>query len=353
MTRFAGLGLWALLLLVPGLRARTPMTGEAVAGFERVDQEIRSFMTLVDARGAAVAISRDGKLLYSRGYGWRDRDRKQPTRPDTLFRIGSISKAVTAALIKELVREGKLTLDTKVFGMLDLKPARGRPDERLARITVDHLLEHKGGWAREGTLDPMFRMPDARRELGLKRPLTPTDVVRWMMGKRLDFDPGTKSVYSNLGYCVLGRVVEKTTGQTFGKALDDLLRQPGKIEDLHVGRNSARLRPAREAWYPVREDTFDLDVMDAHGGMIASAGALCQFMHRHWLHGERRDRASRYQWVVFGSLPGTSAMAEQRLDGIDVAVLVNNRRDRSVEADQTGLRKKLSAAIDAASKKGS
>jgi CubicO group peptidase (beta-lactamase class C family) len=341
----AGMG-----LLLGGLAA-LPATGEAAARFDGVEREVRAFMGLVRCQAAAVAVSRGGKLLYSRGFGWRDRVGKVPTPPDALFRIGSVTKPITAAAIKELVRAGKLGLDTKAFGLLDLEPPKGaRVDPRLERITVGQLLAHQGGWDAQRSFDPLFRPAQARRELGLRRPPGPTDMIRWMMARPLDFDPGARTAYSNLGYCVLGRVIEKAAGKPYGEALAELVLKPWKIADIRVGRTAARDRHEREVWHPPGDGSLSLEVFDSAAGLVASAPALCAFMGRYWMTGDRREAGHRGAGRFFGSLPGSLALAEQRRDGVEVVALFNNRRDRSNDADQQLLLKKLTAAVDQALK---
>ena len=107
-----------------------------------------------EAIGAALAVTRNGKLVYTRGFGLADRDHAQSVQPNSLFRIASISKPVTAAAVLQLAERNKLTLDAKVVGLLEL-PAPN--DKRWNEITIDHLLHHTGGWDRSKSFDPMFR----------------------------------------------------------------------------------------------------------------------------------------------------------------------------------------------------
>jgi N-acyl-D-amino-acid deacylase len=303
-------------------------------------------MELARSQAAAVAVSRDGKLLFSRGYGWRDYERREETRPDTIFRIGSIAKPVTAAAVKELIREGKLEPGTRVFDLLKIE-AKGRRDARLSRVTVAHLLEHKGGWDARWSIDPVFHDLKAQCDLKLKRPCTPDDIVRWFLPCPLDFTPGSKTAYSNFGYCVLGRVVEKVTARKYEEAMPDLVLRPWGIEDIRVGRTRPRHRHEREAYYPVSDSVLSLEALDSCAGLTASAPALCEFMDRYWLSGDRREPGTRGAFVFVGSLQGTTAVAAQRPDGVNFAVLFNNRRDRDPEGDQKALLR-LGPAIDKA-----
>jgi hypothetical protein len=86
--------------------------------------------------------------------------------------------------------------------------------------------------------------------------------------------------------------------------------------------------------------------MDAHGGLIATAPALCEFLHGYWISGEPRLQGHRQNWVFFGSLPGTTAMVRQRRDGVNVAVLLNGRRDKYIDEDNDSLKKAIDLAID-------
>jgi N-acyl-D-amino-acid deacylase len=338
----------SLSLLSPVL-AEGPAPARSEQTFAPVEQAVAAFMKQVGAQAGTVAVSVGGKLVYSRGIGFRDERRTQPTRPDDLMRIASVSKPITSAMVRDLVAAGKLSEDTKVFEYLKINPPpKAKVDPRLAQITVRHLLDHQGGWDRETAGDPMFKEREIQSALRLRAPPTPADVVRYMLGQPLQFDPGERKAYSNFGYCVLGRVVERATGKPYALALKEKICTPLKIRDLKVGRTRAKDRDAREVWYPVRDDAFSLDIMDAHGGIIASAPALCEFMKSYWVSGHRRGPGEKGQhWLFYGSLPGTTAMVMQRPDGIDVAVLLNGRRDASFTEDNDTLRKAVTAAIDA------
>ena len=91
-----------------------PITGTAVPGMESYDQVISDFMRTYSIPGGAVAVMRDGRLIYARGFGYADVSNNTPVQPDALFRIASVSKTLTAAAIMKLVEEGKLKLDDRV-----------------------------------------------------------------------------------------------------------------------------------------------------------------------------------------------------------------------------------------------
>jgi len=88
--------------------------------------------------------------VYARGFGYANRERREPVQPDSLFRIASISKPLTAVATLQLIEQGKLKLDDRVFKLLPYKahlPEGGKVDPRLNDITLAHLMRHQGGWA--------------------------------------------------------------------------------------------------------------------------------------------------------------------------------------------------------------
>lgn len=339
----------ALTAPAPLLAQKPPVTGPAVAAFEPLDRALLEFRESIGCQAVTVAVARDGKLLYSRGYGWQDANKKQSTKPDALMRIASISKAITNAATRKLIREGKLTLDTRAFDLLKLTPPPGaKPDPRLGKVTVAHLLEHKGGWDHKRDADPMFESRKAEQALQLKRPAQPGDVVRYMLGRPLQFDPGEREAYSNFGYCVLGRVIEKASGKPYLTYVQQELCKPLGIAAIKPARTATKDRDPKEVWYPGGD--LVMEVMDAHGGLIASAPALCTYLENYWLGGEPRKVGEQQEWTYFGSLPGTTAMARQRPDGYNLAVLCNGRREDAYAGDNERLKRVVDEAMEKVAK---
>src|SRR5262249_17784599 len=114
----------ALLILghAPTLAQERPLSGNKVAGFEPLDRAILEMMDQIGCQAATVALSKDGRLLYSRGFGWSDAQKKKAVAPDALMRIASVSKPITAAMIKNAIRAGQLSLDTRAFPLIAIKP---------------------------------------------------------------------------------------------------------------------------------------------------------------------------------------------------------------------------------------
>jgi CubicO group peptidase (beta-lactamase class C family) len=362
----------------------TPESSDRARVASAFDREVNAFMAARKVPGGALAVVKNGRLIYARGYGWADRDKKVPVHPDSLFRIASLSKPITAVAILQLIEEGKLSLETKAFAFLKLL-RHDNVDPRLERVTIRQLLQHTGGWDRNKSFDPMFRPTLIADALGITGPADQAAVIQYMLRQPLDFDPGTRYAYSNFGYCVLGRVIERITGQSYEKAVQGKVLDPlgahrmrlggslktGKAKDevcyytveQGLARNVFRTPPERVPW---PYGGFHLEAMDAHGGWIASVVDLARFAARFDAPGDNPllKRASvdvMYEpppppvsrnpdgalekswygcgWAVrpaqrgkanywhSGSLPGTATLLVRRWDGLSWAVLFNQRSE--------------------------
>jgi N-acyl-D-amino-acid deacylase len=187
---------------------------------EPFDQTVRDLLKKYAIPGGAVAVVRDGKLIYARGFGYADLENKTPVKPDALFRIASVSKPITGVAIMKLVEEGRLGLDDRVAPFIaHLTPAPGATvDPRWEQITIRHVLNHSGGWDRakpDGGFDPIDRSWIAAAAVNAPAPASPETLIRYMKGMPLDFNPGEKFAYSNFGYIILGRVIERVSGMSY------------------------------------------------------------------------------------------------------------------------------------------
>jgi N-acyl-D-amino-acid deacylase len=277
------------------------VTGQPRAELAAVDEWVLGWMGENNVPGAAVAIAREGKVAYVRGFGYADREAKTPVQPDALFRIASVSKPITGVAVMKLVQEEKLKLEDKVLDFLPLEPHfedGGKFDERWKQITVVQCLAHTGGWDRGQSYDPMFQAVRMAKSLKIDLPVLTEHVIRYQLGQPLDFDPLSRYAYSNFGYCVLGRVIEKVTGQAYEKYVQDAVLKPLGIERARIGGSLARERADGEVKYydvhdgqglaivgpgagkdqvPISYGTWRQETLDAHGGWIASAVDLVKF----------------------------------------------------------------------------
>jgi len=277
-----------------------PIAGRPVPELAAFDQLIQQVMAQWGLQGGALALAKDGRLVFSHAYGWADLDAGQPFQPSSLCRIASDSKPFTAVTILRLLDAGKLSLDDKAFRILSglQPPANATIDPRLDDITIQNLLQHTGGWDSTKSFDPQYP-PFTYWEagtLGVAAPPTAEQIVRFMLSQPLDFDPGTKYVYSNFGYNVLGRVIERITGLSYGDAVQQLVLAPSGISDMRLGRTRLEDRLPGEVRYvnlpdqalvpsvfpgvgyvPNAYGGYYMEALDAHGGWIATAEDQIRF----------------------------------------------------------------------------
>lgn len=273
--------------------ADLPATGREQPTLLAVDEAMRAFMEEHEIDGGALAIAYQGRLVYARGFGYADPTAREPVQPDSLFRVASVSKPITAIAVMALVEDGKLSLDDRMMEVLDVEPfpsGNRAPDERLNRITVRDLLEHAGGWDRDRSGDPMFMARRISRAFDSPSPPTCDQIIRYWLGRPLDFDPGTRSAYSNFGYCVLGRIIEARSGVTYEQYVRDRVLSRVGVTRMTIGRTLREHRAPGEVAYrdpgghtglsifdeargtvPAPYGRWCLETMDAHGGWIASA----------------------------------------------------------------------------------
>jgi len=272
---------------------RTGIEDPRLASFDRL---MTSFLAERKVPGAAIAVARNGRLVYSRGFGYADVQQKVPVQPNSLFRIASVSKPFTSAAVMLLVQQGKLRLDDHWYPVLRMSPLPGEHlDEGLKQITIRELLQHRGGWDRNKSFDPMFRPVLIARKLGTAPPAGPRQVIQYMLGQPLDFAPGERYAYSNFGYCILGRVIEQVSHEPYDQFVRQHVLLPLGIRDMRLGRSLPQFRAAGEVKYyshgtgesvfasnlgrpvPWCYGGWNLEAMDSHGGWIASAVDLVRF----------------------------------------------------------------------------
>ena len=172
--------------------------------------------------------------------------------PNTMMRIGSISKPITATAILTLLEAGQLTLDDRLIDRVpDLVPAGGVADDRWTRVTLRHLLQLSFGWDRDIGGEPIQNSQVISAALGIRGPATSTDVARWMFGQQLHFEPGTRHAYTGIAYAFLALVVERVSGMPYERYVRETILEPlGIRTSMRVGRtlNEARSQlsnPAR------------------------------------------------------------------------------------------------------------
>jgi CubicO group peptidase (beta-lactamase class C family) len=277
------------------------------------DTQMQTFMANYQMPGATLAITKNGRLVYMRAFGNADQAGTEPTQPYHMFRIASISKPITSIAIMKLVENGQLSLSDKPFGpggILNSDPYFANAnitDTRVHDITIQHLLEHSAGWNRDLPSGPVPPYPwtyshsdpiafplHVTQTLGEANPVSRRAMIKFSIQKGLNFAPGTGNNYSNIGYLVLGEVIEKKTGLSYENYVKQNIFAPIGVHDIRLGKNLLADKMEREGEYvntfttlsaygtgqivPWQYGGWSLEAMDAHGGWIATARDLVRLM---------------------------------------------------------------------------
>jgi len=170
--------------------------------------------------GLSVAIAKNGKLVFAKGYGSRSLEDRLATETDTRFAIGSVTKQFTCACVLLLAQEGKLSVRDKVSKYFPKLT-------RASDITVLDLMNHTSGYPDYYPLDFVDRR--------MQKQISADDLIQQYAGRKLDFEPGTQWSYSNTGFIILGRIVEMASGETFAGFVQNRILKPLGLEHTTMG----------------------------------------------------------------------------------------------------------------------
>jgi CubicO group peptidase (beta-lactamase class C family) len=341
-----------------------PVTGKSAEVLAPFDGGVEKIMMRHGIPGAAVAITKDGRLVLAKGYGWAEFDGNLPVRPDTNFGLASLSKCFTTQAILKLVEDKKLSLDDKPFEILKhLQAPRGaRIDPRLAKITIRHLLTHSGGWNRNVAGDPVNWSRQVVQVLGVRPPISDEHLIRFMLAVPLNFDPGSDAQYSNFGFIVLGRVIAQLSGKSYEEFVRETVLKPLGMKQTRMHDREGRYFQGEARRYIAGADRVipqtPMPWAEASGGWSSSVLDLARFMTA--LDGSRgkaflKDETMKemvappepplklrpdqtyfglgwdsvqklpagYGYFKGGSWPGVRSSLRHRVDGINLIVLFN------------------------------
>jgi len=252
--------------------------GSQLRGWERGDigRMTANFKRQFNVPGLSIAISRNGQFVFDHGFGIADRKDSIQASNTSQFRIAALSKPITSVAIFTFIEKEKLHLNDKVFGpsgILGTKYYKPPAKPYITDVTVDNLLTHTaGGWPADST-DPMFQHNGWDHD----------KLVSWTLeNSPLTYPPGQHWAYSNFGYCVLGRVVEQVSGQTYSDYVQASVLAPCGISTMSIAQNAMKHRASDEVIYygQYGEDPYKINVtrMDSDDGWIATPSNLVQFL---------------------------------------------------------------------------
>lgn len=310
-----------------------------------------------ESTAMSVSVSKDGQIVHEAAFGRRLPWADDFTDSRDRYRIASISKVLTAVVVLKLVEQGRLGIDQVVGWDLAGYVGAAPTDPRLGGITVRRLLSHTAGLGLGDTLT-----------FGAVVPSCPVAAQRLLTGT-LSYNPGTGYVYANLGYCLLGLLVEQVTGRPYTDVVQEVVLTPLGIGDMAIGPTYGT--GPTDVWHWTRANANYMEVLWAAGAWLATttdlvkiidsldpakpgyhplaastAGALCQgsgFMDKpdRW-YGLGMICFTDGTWGHTGTLESVHAVVLHRPGGVTFSVLVSGNSPR--ESDQ--LINLFNAALD-------
>lgn len=365
------------------------ITGTSSAATAGLDTAMQGLLTKYSIPGAALAVSRNGALVYARGFGYANTASSTPVQPDSLFRIGSVSKTFTAVAILELVQEGKLQLSQSAFGLLpNLTPVTGATlNPQLASVTVEELLNMTGGWDRSIVPDAVDNTLVIANATGFANPLSCPQVIEYQLGQPLQHAPGSTYAYSNFGYCLLGAIIEQVSGMDYvdfvrqnvltplgiqrakqaepfisdtvngevtyydypGAPLAKNVYNPtGPLVPAPYGNHDFLDSEASGAWIttPIELLRFVNGIDGVRGGPLLKQATIqmmetetAAFAGAAGFYGLGFDMhtvaGGGFNWFKDGGLPGTAAYLYRGANGLDFAVIFNSAPAGALEESST------------------
>ncbi|MBK7801205.1 MAG: beta-lactamase family protein [Chloracidobacterium sp.] len=279
---------------------RAELTAADVEAF--LDGIVPQQLTRDDVAGATVAIVKDGKVLFAKGYGYADVANKKPVvANETLFRPGSISKLFTWTAVMQLVEQGKLDLDRDVNEYIDYKipEAFGKP------ITLKNLLTHTPGF--EESIKDLITFKQDSPDLG--------QYLKTHIPRRI-FPPGTVPAYSNYGASLAGYIVERVSSEPFNTYVTEHIFKPLNMSHSTFAQPlSPELASKMSLGYTIASEkpleAFEVVTPFPAGSLSSSADDMSRFMLAHLQEGRLGD--------IQILKPETAKLMHSRLFGLDPA----------------------------------
>lgn len=242
------------------------------ASLEDITSDFNAFMGVYGFHGAQIAITHHNRLVYLESFGKSDVEQDINMSNTSRFRIASISKPLTLTAISKLVAQNKVKLNDLVFGqgaLLGTEYGNLPYETGEMAITVEHLLAHKAGFK---------NFPDVMYE---DVAMTQTQLIGKMLDERsLVTTPGKIETYSNFGYLVLGRIIEKVTGGSYEDFMINEVYEKMGLSDIQLGGNSMEDALENEVtYYGEHASPYEMNItrMDAAAGWVANAKDLATF----------------------------------------------------------------------------
>ena len=271
MTRLARILIGATLLL-PG---RTSLAGQDIDRDNKLAQEADAYLKgeLSSKRipGMSICVVRNGKTLLERGYGYANLELSVPASEHTVYELASLTKPFTAVVIMMLVEDGKLSLQDHLSKYFPTAPPAWQD------ITIEHLLQHTSGFG------DFFSIPElqSKSDFAWDREYQPPDLLPIIFKVPIQSQPGERWSYSNVGYYLLGWIIEQVTGEPYELILKHRIFDPLQMTET-CRMNRRDIIPNRASGYTWENNTLrNAKITSAtwaysEGGLVSSVSDLAK-----------------------------------------------------------------------------
>jgi len=299
------------------------ISGKQVKELQSFDRVVTGAMVAWNIPGGSVAVGKNGKIIYARGFGYADNKQTQ-VMPNTLFRIASVSKIITGMTILKIIEEKKLFLEDNVLDILDkVINKQDITDQEWNNVKVKNLLRHDSGVPCIDCGNSKW-LKNEFEEKGEKR-ATPQAVLSYLVKQKLQNKPGSQYQYNNNNYLILGRIIEQVTGKEYEKYVKDQILRPMGIINMKIGKTLKKDKDQMEVEYDISQMThtvrtifpedgefvsapygnWSMEVSEAYGGWIASAADIVRFVSFFDGFEEPQDLISKSTWNEMTKMPMT------------------------------------------------
>ena len=288
----------AVALLAAAVPTMAESAAPAAAAATPAKEDLRKLADAVLAEsyaangpGAAVVVMQGGKIVYTGARGMADIAGGKPITPDTVFRLGSITKQFAAAVIVQLAQEGKLSLEDPLSKFLPDYPQPG------ASATVRQLLQHTSG------IQDYTEMPGVMNPVSTAIPRTTETLVALFRDAPAVSKPGEAWAYNNSGYVLLGAIIEKVTGKAWHEALEERITRPLGLTSIRDGVAGEAANPAMAQGYTgeasaaaAKSQYVHMSAPGAAGSLIGTVGDLAKWAQA--LHHGKVVDAAHYKLMI-------------------------------------------------------
>lgn len=234
---------------------------------EKFDEYLERHQSNKELNGN-VLITKGDSVIFSKSYGYSNKEKQSKNKASTKFLIGSITKPFTALAVLLLEQDGKIDLDSKLSEYF--------PDFKSSdKITIKQLLNHTSGLADYKSIDDWYEDSQSDKT-------TPYTTIKKMNGKPLLFEPGTNFRYSNVGYILLGLIIEKVSGVSFSEFVEDRILSPLKLENTGIIENNSVVTNLAEGYTTTPRESIEAEYINynqpfSSGNMYSTTEDLLKF----------------------------------------------------------------------------